>query len=96
MEKLKLYTVTKTSSDETLQIGDIIWLSVNGDLHNANKGFLSKDQWYVSGTNDFEVEECRTHHLLVLDGYETVVKNKSWLLDTKSDTVMEYRFYYVH
>ncbi len=42
MEKLKLYTVTKTSSDETLQIGDIIWLSENEDLNNANKGFLSK------------------------------------------------------
>ena len=74
MEKLKLYTVTKTSSDETLQIGDIIWLSENKDLNNANKGFLSKYEWEVAGRNDFEVEECRTHHLLVLDGYETVVK----------------------
>ena len=77
MEKLKLYTGNKTSSDETLQIGDIIWLSENKDLNNANKGFLSKHEWEVAGTNDFEVEECRTHHLLVLDGYETVVKNKS-------------------
>ena len=77
MEKLKLYTVTKTSSDETLQIGDIIWLSENEDLNNANKGFLSKYEWEVAGTNDFEVEECRTHHLLVLDGDEIVVKNES-------------------
>ena len=77
MEKLKLYTVTKTSSDETLQIGDIIWLSENEDLNNANKGFLSKHEWEVAGTNDFEVEECRTHHLLVLDGDEIVIKNES-------------------
>ena len=77
MEKLKLYTVTKTSSDETLQIGDIIWLSENKDLNNANKGFLSKYEWEVAGTNDFEVEECRTHHLLVLDGDEIVIKNES-------------------
>ena len=77
MEKLKLYTVTKTSSDETLQIGDIIWLSENEDLNNANKGFLSKHEWEVAGTNDFEVEECRTHHLLVLDRHEMVVKNQS-------------------
>ena len=96
MEKLKLYTVTKTSSDETLQIGDIIWLSENEDLNNANKGFLSKYEWEVAGTNDFEVEECRTYHLLVMNGCEMVVKNKSWLLDSKSDTIMEYRFYYVH
>ena len=77
MEKLKLYTVTKPSSDETLQVGDIIWLSANGDLNNANKGFLSKDEWDVAGTNDFKVEECRTHHLLVLHGQEMVVKNES-------------------
>ena len=75
MEKLKLYTVTKSSSDKTFQNGDIIWLSGNEDLNNATMGgWLSKDEWDVTGTNDFEVEECRTHHLLVLDGYETVVK----------------------
>ena len=96
MEKLKLYTVTKTSSDETLQIGDIIWLSENEDLNNVNKGFLSKHEWEVAGTNDFGVEECKTYHLLVINGCEMVVKNKSWLLDNKSDTIMEYRFYYVH
>ena len=75
MEKLKLYTVTKSSTDGTFQMGDFIWLSENGDLNDAKaKGWLSKDEWDVAGTNDFEVEECRTHHLLVLDGYETVVK----------------------
>ena len=77
MEKLKLYTVTKTSSDETLQIGDIIWLSENKDLNNANKGFLSKYEWEVASTNDFGVEECKTYHLLVINGCEMVVKNKS-------------------
>ena len=78
MEKLKLYTVIKSSSDETLQVGDIIWLSENGDLNDAKaKGWLSKDEWDIAGTNDFEIEECRTHHLVVLDGREMVLKNKS-------------------
>ena len=78
MEKLKLYTVTKPSSDETLQVGDIIWLSGNGDLNDARvKGWLSKHEWDVAGTNDFEVEECTTHHLLVLDRHEMVLKNES-------------------
>ena len=77
MDKLKLYTVIKPSLDETLQIDDIIWLSENEDLNNANKGFLSKHEWEVAGTNDFEVEECRTHHLLVLNGQEMVMKNES-------------------
>ena len=77
MEKLKLYTVTKPSSDETLQVGDIIWLSENGDLNDAiAKGWLSKDEWDVAGTNDFEVEECKTHRLLVVSGEEMVVKNE--------------------
>ena len=78
MDKLKLYTVIKPSSDETLQVGDIIWLSENGDLNDAKaKGWLSKDEWDVAGTNDFEAEECMTHHLLVLDRHEMVLKNES-------------------
>lgn len=78
MEKLKLYTVTKPSSDETLQAGDIIWLSENGDLNDAKaKGWLSKDEWDIAGTNDFEVEECKTHHLVVMYGSEMIVKNAS-------------------
>ena len=78
MEKLKLYTVTKSSSDKTLQVGDIIWLSENGDLNDARaKGWLTKDEWDVAGTNDFEVEECKTHHLVVMYGSEMIVKNAS-------------------
>ena len=78
MEKLKLYTVIKPSSDETLQVGDIIWLSENGDLNDAKaKGWLSKDEWDIAGTNDFEVEECKTHHLVVMYGSEMIVKNAS-------------------
>ena len=78
MDKLKLYTVIKPSSDETLQVGDIIWLSENGDLNDARaKGWLTKDEWDVAGTNDFEVEECKTHHLVVMYGSEMVVKNAS-------------------
>ena len=78
MQKLKLYTVTKPSSDETLQVGDIIWLSENGDLNDARaKGWLTKDEWDVAGTNDFDVEECKTHHLVVMYGSEMVMKNQS-------------------
>ena len=78
MEKLKLYTVTKSSTDETLHAGDIIWLSENGDLNDAKAGgWLSKDEWDVDGTNDFAVEECKTHRLLVVSGEEMVVKKQS-------------------
>lgn len=77
MEKLKLYTVTKSSSDETFQNDNIVWISKNEDLNNATTGvWLSKDELDVVCTNDFEVEECRTHHLLVLSGHEMIVKNE--------------------
>lgn len=35
MEKLKLYTVTKPSSDGTFVTGDIIWLSANGEQNGT-------------------------------------------------------------
>ena len=73
MEKLKLYTVTKPSSDGTFVTGDIIWLSANGDLNSCKgKGWLSKAEWDASGTNDFEVEPCKTHYLDVSRWSETV------------------------
>ena len=77
MEKLKLYTVTKSSTDGTFQMGDIIWLSEHGDMNNANAGgWLSKDEWDVDETNDFAVEGCKTHRLLVVGGEEMVIKNE--------------------
>ena len=71
MEKLKLYTVTKPSSDGTFVAGD----SANGDLNSCKgKGWLSKAEWDSSGTNDFEVEPCKTHYLDVSRWSETVRK----------------------
>ena len=78
MDKLKTYTVIKSSTDETIEVGDIIWISENGDLNSVKGGgWLSKDEWDIAGTNDFEAEECTTHHLLVLDRHEMVLKNES-------------------
>lgn len=77
MEKLKLYTVTKPSSDGTIEIGDIIWLSDNGDLNSVKgQGWLSEDEWNILGINDFDVEECKTHYLDVINGSECVRKIK--------------------
>ena len=38
MDNLKLYLVVKPSSDRTLQIGDLIWISENGDLNSVASG----------------------------------------------------------
>jgi len=75
MEKLRLYTVIKASTDGTFEVGDIIWLSNNDDLNSVRgKGWLTKEEWNVLGTNDFEVEECKTHYLHVDGWSETVQK----------------------
>lgn len=75
MEKLKLYTVTKSSSDGDIKVGDIIWLSENGDLNSCQgKGWLTEEEWNNPKTNDFEVEECKTHYLDVANGPEQVRK----------------------
>ena len=41
MEKLILYTVTKNNTDGTIETGNIIWISENGDLNIAGKKRIS-------------------------------------------------------
>ena len=75
MKKLKLYTVTKSSTDKTIEVGDIIWLSANGDLNSIKgQGWLSEEEWNIDGTNDFEVKECTTHYLDITNGSESIRK----------------------
>lgn len=75
MEKLKLYTVVKSSSDNTIMKGDIVWLSLNNDLNSTrNAGWLTKEEWDSPKTKDFEVEECREYYLDVYNGCEHVRK----------------------
>ena len=77
MDNLKLYLVVKPSSDRTLQIGDLIWISENGDLNSVASGWwLSRDEWDVPGTNDFETEVCQTHYVDAFGGKEEVRKVK--------------------
>lgn len=75
MKKLKLYIVTKSSSDNSIVKGDLVWLSNNEDLNSAQvKGWLAKEEWDIEGTNDFEVEECKDYYLDVCNGCESVRK----------------------
>lgn len=73
MDKLKLYIVTRSSSDKTFKSGDLIWLSENGDLNNAmSKGWLSREEWDRPDTNDFEYEISNTHYLEVISSREAI------------------------
>ena len=66
IEKFKVYTVTKGSTDGTIRIGDIVWLSENGDLNivQAN-GWLTNDEWNSLKTKDFEVKPCEDYYLKI-------------------------------
>ena len=74
MEKLKLCIVTRSSSDEQFVKGDIIYLTDKNEIFDLRAGgWLSENEWNINDRNDFKVEECRTHHLLVLDRDEIIV-----------------------
>lgn len=73
MDKLKLYVVTKSSSDNMFKLGDLIWLSKNDDLNSArDKGWLTKNEWDQPGTNDFECEISSDYFLDACNGKEAV------------------------
>lgn len=81
MEKMRLYEVTKGSSDGTFQVGDLIWMSDNGDINNVRAcGWLSKEDWNQAGTNDFEcklVDNTSAFSLVRMGGNECVIKKKN-------------------
>lgn len=75
MENLKLYTVTKGSTDGTIEMGNIIWISKNGDLNITwRKGFLIHDEWDNPDTKDFKVKPCEDYYLEVANWHEIVRK----------------------
>lgn len=81
MEKMRLYEVTKGSSDGTFQEGDLIWMSDNEDINNVRAGgFLSKEDWNQEGINDFEcqlVDNLSAFSLVKVGDNECVVKKKA-------------------
>ena len=63
MEKLKLYTVTKSSSDEQFQKGDIIYLADKNEIFDLMAGgWLSENEWNIEGRNDFEKRKSSQSH----------------------------------
>ena len=52
MEEMKLYIVTKSSTDQNIKVGDIIWLSENRDLYNA------MDEVFSNGITVGWLSEC--------------------------------------
>lgn len=60
MDTMIPYEVVKGSTDNTLEVGDIIYLSEDRSL-NGGGGWLNEDEWNNEGTNDFEVVETKRY-----------------------------------
>lgn len=75
MEKLKAYVVTKSSSDGSFELGDIIWMSKDESINSVRGGgWLDKDEWNQPGTNDFKCELSKDYVLIVSNGSEAIFK----------------------
>lgn len=70
MEILMAYRVLTDSTSHCAKVGDVVWLSENGDLVNANAGgWLSKDEYEI----DFEYEIANDYYLMPFCGSELLV-----------------------
>lgn len=83
MQILTPYEVTKASSDGTLCVGDLVWISENGDLNIADPkspgwGWLDSADWHSPLTVDFEVKSADEYKVLhLVDGREVLCEKKS-------------------
>lgn len=69
LEKLKAYSITKSSSDKTFLTGDVIWISPNGDINSVGSGWIAprEEEWM---TYDFEAEKARDWEVISVSGHE--------------------------
>lgn len=77
MKPLTPYRVIKDSFDTSLQKGDIVWLSENGDLNLADPtypGWLTEREWKTPETSDFEIVPAPDYKLICLGRTETIIK----------------------
>lgn len=81
MERNKLYTVTKASSDDVIRLGDLIWLSEDDTLNSIMyMGTCLRKNWDVPGQNDFQVEPCEKFHLGDCHGVPIPLRNRNYIV----------------
>ena len=77
LEILVAYDVTVSSTDGTINKGDIIWFSENRMLNSGREnGFLTEAEWNQPETNDFEMVES-TEYCVVRTTYSEGLQKKS-------------------
>ena len=95
MEKLKLYTVTKPSSDGTFVTGDIIWLSANGEQNGTLlepmtlKSSLARHTIQMSHDGAKRSEKQKTFLNKITNGDRQMERNKLYTVTkASSDNVI--------
>ena len=74
-----VYKAMTGSTDGTIEIGQIMWISLNDKalcLPDSNGGgVLNKEEWMSTETCDFEVEEVTEYYVDIQRGSECLRKN---------------------
>lgn len=77
MKPLTAYRVTKSSSDKTVQEGDLVWIAPNGSLNLLDPvGWLDVNEWSSPETSDFEVVSDEKYQIAVFGNNEVVSRVK--------------------
>lgn len=69
LEKLKPYRIAKRSTDKTFVVGDVIWISPNGDINSVGSGWITPRE-EEKATYDFEAEEAHDWEVISVSGHE--------------------------
>lgn len=71
LQPLVAYEITKGSSDRTFSVGDIIWMSENGDINNVKAGGWITPSECQKESLDFECVEAPDYETFKVGNIET-------------------------
>lgn len=71
LQPLVAYEITKGSSDRTFSVGDIIWMSENGDINNVKAGGWITPSECQKESLDFECVEAPDYEVFKIGNIET-------------------------
>lgn len=84
MHELEAYRVTKSSTNDMVRIGDIIWISEDETLNivfaTGGGKTLAPPHWQQWDTGDFEFEPAKDYIVCVTKDGETLVKKTEYRL----------------
>ena len=76
LQPLVAYEITKGSSDRTFSVGDIIWMSENGDINTVKAGGWITPSECQKESLDFECVEAPDYEAFKVGNIETCRQNE--------------------